>query len=296
VMQCLEKEAQHRPRAMDEVLVRLKLAKAELGGRSSGITVMSDDRNSMPEEAAISDPPQDLAELPVTRAMHARPRTGSHPAPRPVEQEQPAPHPITQPSFSSSSQIGLPTWSLGASLEGAIGSEDSTRPTRILGHMSKLGKPPRRPWAAILVGVVLGVVVLVAGGAWRLGLLDGAIDAAVDAVQSNARTRIGPPQLHAGGPTPVVARGPLAKKARLRITTEPPGADVLEDHDGLPRLLGTTPLTLPWDVDSEPGTRRLTLRKAGYVAASATVEAPGAQEREPVVLDVAAQLRPLPGK
>jgi hypothetical protein len=139
-------------------------------------------------------------------------------------------------------------------------------------------------------------VLLLGIGSWRLGLFDGVIDGAFDVARGNLRARMGHTAPAPAPVAPVVApappaAGPLAKKAKLRIVTEPEGADVLEEKDGLPRLLGTTPLTVSWDVQKEPAPRRLVLRKAGFVAATATVQPPLAADREPVRLEVKASLR-----
>jgi hypothetical protein len=103
-----------------------------------------------------------------------------------------------------------------------------------------------------------------------------------------AETKANPPP-----PGPVDATAtPRAKQVRLRVTSTPSGADVLEERDGLPRLLGVTPLTVAWNPEQEPGPKVLMLKREGYLPASARVPAPAAGPREPVTLDVSAALKP----
>jgi hypothetical protein len=83
--------------------------------------------------------------------------------------------------------------------------------------------------------------------------------------------------------------------ARLRIKTTPAGADVLDVSAGVPRLLGITPLVVPWEVVPGDGARTLQLRLPGHVPAVARVEPPApSASGEPVHVDVEAALRPLP--
>jgi hypothetical protein len=83
--------------------------------------------------------------------------------------------------------------------------------------------------------------------------------------------------------------------ARLRIKTTPAGADVLDVSTGVPRLLGITPLIVPWEVVPGDGARTLQLRLAGHVPAVARVDPPSPSTTGgPVHVDVEAALRPLP--
>ena len=163
--------------------------------------------------------------------------------------------------------------------------EDSTRPTRILGKLT-VRRKPKTPWAAISLGVLLGLAICAGGVAWRLGYVDEWLTRArpqIDVLRARATTST--TVTGAGAP-----HGPLAKRAKIRVTTEPPGADVLEVQGGLPRLLGVTPITLDWDVDAHP--RELLLRKEGYTPSAAAIAPPAKAFSEPVWVDVEAVLRP----
>jgi hypothetical protein len=169
------------------------------------------------------------------------------------------------------------------------GMEDSTRPTRVLGQLT-LQRPPKKPWPAIAAGTVLGLILCTGAVAWRLGT--------VDAVLLRLRPRLvawgvvdAPVTTPSLSPSPHAPVGPLAKHARVRVTSEPPGADVLEVQDGLPRLLGVTPLSIDWTIDG-PKSRELLLRKEGWKPSAASIAPPPLGPTDPVWVDVEAKLRP----
>jgi eukaryotic-like serine/threonine-protein kinase len=286
VMQCLEKDPDDRPRSMDEVLVRLKLARAELGGSASGIVVVSDERFSIPEGIAVSEPPGPMPEGVVTRVDRPKVEAPKRDAPfvdrsneLPPRPQQPTElQPGTDPRMAGTET----DWALGT-LDRPIKIDDSTRPTKIFGHVTAMSRPTRRPWAAMSFGALFGLLVLAAIVAWRTGRLDEMLARA----RGFGAARDAPPVVAPPGPS-----GPLAKAARLRIVTDPAGADVLEEKDGLPRLLGVTPLTLDWDIVASPAPRKLVLRKEGFVPAVANVAPPPEGSAPVVSLDVEAALRP----
>ncbi|MBI1946218.1 MAG: serine/threonine protein kinase [Deltaproteobacteria bacterium] len=275
VMECLEKDPAERPQSMDVVIQRLKLARAELGGPSSGVVVLSDERTSLPPQLPVSslvdggplvDPSFSADELPP-------------PEPELLETAlaRPVARPVTAWPTPAREQTAPSTVS-----PGALRLEDHTPSSRGGSRLSVIARPPRRPWAAIAAGIVLGLAICVGLIAWRLGSLDPLI-VRLWAGETGASTPHEPPPQH----------GPFAELARVRIKTTPPGADVLEVQGGLPRLLGVTPLTLTWDVAKEPRRRELVLRQSGYRAARATLDppAPRGLPSEPVWLDVEATLR-----
>lgn len=307
VDECLKKIPADRPDSMDAVLQRLKLVRAELGGTGSGVMVLSDERSGFsslpphPIEVSLSAPPVAVVDsVPEElRTRVDRHKSSSGQAARPIEPRasEPAPLPeTTAPSrVSPPPRIVRPTspgptetdWGLStAALASADDSE--TRPTHAMGL--RLQRPPRKPWAPIAAGIVLGLVLCVGGLAYRTGHLQpliararAQIDRAIDPpapVQERAPVESNQPR---------VTTEPHAKKARVRITTSPPGADVLEEHNGLPRLLGITPLTIDWTVQAM--TRELVLRKNGYIPSRATLVPPPPAAREPVLMDVDASLR-----
>jgi serine/threonine protein kinase len=237
VRDCLAKKAADRPATMDEVIKRLKLARAELGGQGSGVMVVSDERGSLAEQRAVE-----------------------------VDSLPPAPPPPP------------PARASRAAVERALTIEDSTRPTRILRAMKR---PPKRPIFPVAAGITIGLALCAGLVSWRLGGLDPLI----------ARLRAPVPRATLMMTAEPAVPGPFAKQARVRIRTVPPGADVLEIHDGLPRLLGTTPLTLSWDIPADARPRELLLRKDGFHPARARVVPPPPADREPVWLDVDAVLR-----
>ena len=260
---CLQKLPVDRPASMDAVAHRLKLVRAELGGMGSGIMVLSDEPVSRPPELPYSDLSLDhMAPVVVDpvpeqlRTLVDRPRA-------------------SLPRLAAALQHKA-TPSLATSIADA---DDSTRPTRDLGpHLRRRSQP----WRPIAAGVVVGTVLCAGLLTWRLGHLDSLFAA--------ARSLAAPP-LAAPAVRAVTPVGPHAQEARVRIRTWPEGADVLEVQDGLPRLLGVTPLTLDWHVDQHPLTRELILKKNGYLASTATLPPPAPAAREPVWLDVEATLR-----
>ena len=274
VMDCLQKEPGERPQSMDVVIQRLKLVRAELGGSGVNVVVLSDER--------ISLPPQ----LPVTSLIDGaplgEPSFSADELPLPVEQLTVPARPTQVPQPSSPTPPREQT-APSTVAPGALRVDDLTPSSRGGSRLSVIVRPPRRPWAAIVAGIALGLALCVGIIAWRLGSLDPLIVRLWTRDAGSSTPHEPPP------PT-----GPFADLARVRIKTTPSGADVLEVQGGLPRLLGVTPLTLTWDVANEPRRRELVLRKNGYRAARATLDppAPRGSPREPVWLDVEATLRP----
>ena len=279
VMECLAKDPANRPQTMDVVIQRLKLARAELGGSSSGVIVLSDERTSLPPQLPVSSlldgAPMGEAsfsadELPAPEPEPTRqqPTAVARPSRIPAAAPQPPPREQSTPSTVS---------------PGALHLDDHTPSSRISSRLSVIARPPRRPWAAIASGIVLGLGLCAGVIAWRLGTLDRLIVRLWATDTTSTTTHVPPPQ-----------HGPFAEQARVRIKTTPAGADVLEVQGGLPRLLGVTPLTLSWDVLADPHRRELVLRRSGYRPARATLDppAPRGTPSEPVWLDVEATLRP----
>jgi hypothetical protein len=167
------------------------------------------------------------------------------------------------------------TWTLGAL--------ESTHPTQVLGRIDV--KPRRRrPVIAIALGLFLGVGLAVGLIGWRLHSLGVELPFA----------HLWMPPAAMPPPPPGSKRATVAVKARIRIKTTPVGADVLEISSGVPRLLGITPLVVPWEVAPGDLPRQLLLKMAGHVPARATVDPPqtAAPNGQPVWLDVEATLRP----
>jgi serine/threonine-protein kinase len=262
---CLKKNAAERPPSMDAVVHRLKLVRAELGGTSSGITMLSDEKGTLPGRDAVFE-----SSMPSTPSTPSMP-----PAPDPSIPRRPLPRPsipprIVRPQAPQSRAQDL--------FDEDPSGEDSTRPTRVLALHLKGAQ--RRPWRPIVAGVGVGLALCSAFIAHRLDHLMpllARIQADGDA------SPVEPPA--------VMTAGTSARAARVRIKTTPAGADVLEVQEGLPRLLGITPLTLQWDVEHAPHTRELVLRKDGYAAAKAILRPPAPGRSEPVWLDVQAVLR-----
>jgi serine/threonine-protein kinase len=279
VDECLRKNPAERPQTMDAVAQRLKLARAEITGHASGIMVLSDERGERGERlTSLSDeqPEADLGE-----AIAERLRDELLPEEKPGPPPEPS-GPVVELGPSALKVKSNPPGEVDWGLSRPMTTEDSTRPTRVLGQIS-LKKPPRRPWAAISAGVVIGLIACGGLVAWRLGGLDPLLR---ELGLLDEPAPVAPPVT-----TSASAPGPLARSARVRIKTVPEGADVLEVVDGLPRLLGITPLTLEWNVEAQPRARELLLRKEGYAPSKATLTPPAAAEREPVWLDVEATLR-----
>lgn len=278
VLACLEKSASDRPRTMDDVLSGLRRARQELGGTSlvSGLIAVPDDiqaelREALAEPAAFArsanEPP---ATSPVAPPAPAQPPL-LDPLPEPPEWPPPSP---------SISQTPASVMSLGNSDEWQLG--------QVGGHSADTrAKPPahrRRRLSAAVVVVCVGALVFIIGGvgAWRTGVLDSLLPGAPPP----------PPTTTAPGPTATVA-----VSARLRIKTTPAGADVLDVSGRVPRLLGITPLVVPWEVAPGDGPRTLELRLLGHVPAVARVNPPApSATREVVQVDVEAALRALPNE
>ncbi len=339
VLKCLQKNASDRPTSMDEVISTLKRVRGEITGVLSGTTLLPDDLHArIAREAAnpnssgpntsrpdTSGPvPAHRASTtlaptaPVPSAPTTRPKTPRHGGGEQTSPSQTSPSSSSssassltgtpkksssssQPSLSTPLALGLTPGPLSISGEWKIGppTDESTRPTH--GPDPGAVAPRRTPGAAIAAGVVVGVLLAGVGIAARLGHLDGAIDAVVESAGSVAAD---------DPPAPLRPRGPVALQAasaRLRIKTDPPGADVYDvtpprhqqgsgsGQQGVPRLLGITPLVVPWTIAAGDPSKELLLKLPGHVTARARVEPPPPSgQRDPVTLDVDATLRPVP--
>lgn len=305
---CLKKLPVDRPESMDVVLQRLKLVRAELGGTGSGIMVLSDERSLLSQEASPvgmepSSPPVAVVDpVPVTLQTRLdrldrperleRPREPTAIPETTAPSALPPPPRIIRPTDPGTARTET-DWGLSAIPSIPSVDDSETRPTHAMGL--RLQRPPRKPWGPIAAGVVVGLVVCIGALAYKLGHLQPWIERGRVLLES--QTIIGrgaspaaqDDPAHALTPQPRVTTGPHAKKAKVRVTTSPPGADVLEEVNGLPKLLGITPLTIDWDVT--PMTRELVLRKAGYVPSRATLVPPAPAAKEPVRMEVDATLR-----
>ena len=185
--------------------------------------------------------------------------------------------PLSSPSVS---QTPSSLAALAQSGEWRLGDAVVSDASRSSFGSSRLQVQRRRGGGALLAGALIGLTVLGVGVAFRLGHLDGLLAS-----------------VQASEPTPQPA-GPKAKadaSVRLRIKTEPSGADVFDVTGGVPKLLGLTPLVVPWEVRAGDGGRTLQLKLRGHIPAQARVEPPTPSVGgEPVWLDVEATLRPLP--
>ena len=319
VLKCLQKKAVDRPATMDEVITTLKRARAEITGVMSGnINIPDDLRARLTRELGEGANSGPMA-IPVGAARNPDTDLPRPSPPKPVTQEQTSPSQAVPPqrrppaivvststststssASTSSSQPSLdmvqPLSPLAISGEWKIGppgtGEDSTRPTHVLGRLS-VQQAPRKPGAAVAGGVVVGLLLAAIAIAGRLGHLDRVLDTIVDVTTTEASPPAPPPR-------PAPLRATHKASARLRIKTEPAGADVFDVSSTPPRLLGITPLVLPWELaPGDPG-RELLLKLRGHVAARARVEPPPSARglappsKEPVILDVAAVLRRQP--
>jgi len=274
VRSCLEKKAADRPRSMDDVIAGLRRVRQELGGGPpvSGLVSVPDDIQAQLREALAESPPITLMPKEQTSPSQTAPPLKSPPDSQPSVPSIPASSPsISQTPSSLAALAQSGEWRIGDVVVEASRSRSSIGPRR---------PEPRRAGAAIVAGVVVGLVAVGVGLAWRLGHLDPLLLA------------LDPP------PPPPPPSGPTATaavSARLRIKTTPAGADVLDVSAGVPRLLGITPLIVPWEVAPGDGARTLQLRLPGHVPAVARVEPPApSASGEPVHVDVEAALRPLP--
>ncbi|MDP2340787.1 MAG: serine/threonine-protein kinase [Deltaproteobacteria bacterium] len=317
VLKCLEKKAADRPSTMDDVIAVLKRARAEITGVQSGNINIPDDLRARLirelGEGANSGPlPVPVPAPTTTKPTTAETKRPTGPIANPVRiaiprAESTSPSqarpdgggakPPKDPSSSSSQPPSLSPISLSGEwkIGPASASDESTRPTHVMGRLSVIEAKRRKPGAAIAAGVVVGVLlagVLIAG---RLGHLDDLLDRIVDVTSPD------PPPTPAPRPPPTLATEKAS--ARLRIKTQPEGADVFDvGGGGVPRLLGITPLVIPWEIAvGDPG-RELLLKLPGHVAARARVEPPSSARsktstpKDPVVLDVKAALRPQPAR
>jgi serine/threonine-protein kinase len=286
VVDMLAKNIADRPQSMDAVMKRLKLVRAELGGTGSGLVAFEADAlsQSQPPTPAIvdaSDPRASSAEIVATR-VDRKPTTQPSIATPTLDELRArviVAEPIAHYSPSSSSSAS-PL---------ARGGEDSTRPTRILQKLTARPPPGKKPWAAIALGVVLGLALCAAGASWRLGFVDQWFALAKPWLVEHGVLASTSPAIDTSSDAPPIPQGPLATIAMIKIVTEPAGADVLEVQGGLPRLLGVTPLTIKWEVDPHP--RELLLRKEGFKPSTATIPPPAKADAEPVWLDVSAVLK-----
>ncbi len=285
VTACLQKKASDRPRSMDEVAATLKRVRQEITGQgmSSPSITMPDDLRSLLREEPGESPPITLM-----------PKEGTSPS-----QTSPPQAPYTPPEYSapeySAPEYGAPSPSLsstpsslaalGQSGEWRIGEsppplEHSIRPIHGQGLARRSG---RGASVALFAGVLIGVGVAGAGIAFRLGHLDPLI-----------AMLLPPPPLPL--PPPTTVRATAATAARLRVKTTPAGADVFDISAGVPRLLGITPLVVPWEIAVGDPSKALLLKLPGHVPARAVVEPPlPLTGGGPVWLDVEATLRLVAG-
>ena len=302
VQHCLQKKAADRPATMDDVITVLKRARAEITGALSGnISIPDDLRAQLTRElgeGAHSGPIAVRSTTPTTPASTTPPAEQTSPSQTSPSKVAPAVRAVTvlprvptganaswsQPSINTPGPLSISgEWKIGPAAGAANGTDESTRPTHVLGRLS-VEPPRRRPGAAIAAGVVVGLTLAGLGIAGRLGHLDPVIDAV---------TALTSPEPAAEPPRPTTPLATQKASARLRITTDPAGADVFDVSGSVPRLLGITPLVVPWEIAvGDPG-RELLLKLRGHVAARAQVAPPPpSATKEPVVLDVAATLRP----
>jgi eukaryotic-like serine/threonine-protein kinase len=282
VLSCLEKKAADRSPTMDDVLAGLRRVRQELGGGgpASGLVSVPDDIQAQLREALAESPPITLLPKEQTSPSQTTPPLRNPPDSQPSWSPS---APSMPPPLSSSPSISQTPSSLAAlaqSGEWRIGDVVVGEPSRSRSSIGPRRPEPRRAGAAIIAGVVVGLAAAGVGLAWRLGHLDPLL-VAIDPP---------PPSPPPSGPTATAA-----VSARLRIKTTPAGADVLDVSAGVPRLLGITPLVVPWEVAPGDGARTLQLRLPGHVPAVARVEPPApSASGEPVHVDVEAALRPLP--
>jgi hypothetical protein len=271
---------------MDDVIAGLRRVRQELGGGApaSGLVSVPDDIQAQLREALAESPPITLMPKEQTSPSQTAPPLKSPPDSQPSWSPSlpSVPSPAAAVVVSASPSISQTPSSLAAlaqSGEWRIGDVVVGEASR---SRSSIGprRPEPRTGAAIVAGVVVGLLAVGVGLAWRLGHLDPLLVA------------LDPP------PSPPPPSGPTATaavSARLRIKTTPAGADVLDVSAGVPRLLGITPLVVPWEVVPGDGARTLQLRLPGHVPAVARVEPPApSASGEPVHVDVEAALRPLP--
>jgi hypothetical protein len=275
VTACLQKKQTDRPRSMDDIAAALKRVRQELTGQamSSPSLTMPDDLRALLREEPGESPPITL--------MPKEGSSPSHVAPAPVPAYAVEPQPSPSSSYTPSSLAVLANsgeWRIGAAPPPL---ENSIRPIHGNGPGSR--RHARRASWAVAAGVLIGLGVAGVGVAFRLGHLDAFI------------AMISPPQQ----PVPVTStvKATAAASARLRIKTTPPGADVFDVTSGVPRLLGITPLVVPWEIAVGDGSRALLLKLPGRVPARAMVDPPPpSSTNEPVWLDVEASLRAAPAR
>ena len=282
---CLEKKHGDRPKNMDEVITRLKRARQELGGGGapSGLHALgslSDDVQAHLAEGLLTSGPVPVAPEQTSPSQAAPPPMPPvPPVPPELSQSQSSVGPSPLQILSSHTPASLP--SLGHSAEWQLGltpAEESTRPTHAPGRLTV--EPRRGPTAPLLFGLTLGLMIAGLGIAFRLGALDPLITAMGGGVPLPSTTTA-----HVG------MTASEAASARLRIKTTPSGADVFEVTGGVTRLLGITPLVVPWEIAVGDPAKELLLKLPGHVPARARVEPPRPQGNGPVTLEVEAVLR-----
>jgi len=282
VRSCLAKKADGRPKNMDEVIAVLRKVRHELGGALSGLQSVPDDLQARLRDELAESSPSPQAQKPIVLVPKEQ-TSPSQTAPPPPMASPPTSSPGDERQFASPSISQTPSslaaldrsgeWRLGPPVVMSDSrSSSSERPGRLV------VRPKKRASAAIVFGVVVGLAIVAGAVAYRLGHLDRVI------------AMVNPPP-------PPLPSGPVAAadvSVRVRIKTTPPGADIFDVSSGVPRLLGLSPLVLPWEVKAGDPGRELQLRLNGHVPARARVEPPAPSPRgEPVWLDVEATLRTL---
>jgi serine/threonine protein kinase len=270
VTACLQKKQTDRPRSMDDIAAALKRVRQELTGQamSSPSLTMPDDLRALLREEPGESPPITLMPKEGSSPSHVAPAS----VPAYAVEAQPSPSSSYTPS-SLAVLANSGEWRIGAAPPPL---DNSVRP--IHGHGPGSRRHVRRASWAVAAGVLIGLGVAGVGVAFRLGHLDQFI------------AMISPPQQPVPVTSTVKATAPAS--ARLRIKTMPAGADVFDVTSGVPRLLGITPLVVPWQIAVGDGSRALLLKLPGHVPARAMVDPPPpSSTNEPVWLDVEASLR-----
>jgi serine/threonine protein kinase len=258
VTDCLAKNPDDRPPGMEELIARLKLVTAQIGGENlpSFISMSGDGHDRVRESQSM--PSKDSHSSSVVATTSLPPPSFARPADTHAEP--------TLPSAPSTS----PTLDIGN-----VPITDHP-PTYMLGRR----KEPTPKRNVFIIGISFGLLVFLVG----LVVLDADVR---DRIASALGREMPKEQ------TPVVDGKPIIEhRARIRVKTTPADANVFEaPSSGLPVLLGTAPLTLDWRMrEGEP--RTIVIKKHGFADARTEVRIPIGVHQEPVQLEIDVQLTP----
>lgn len=279
VTDCLAKRPDQRPVAMDVVIARLKVVRAELGGGSGAFVSHSGEGDAVREGEPLELPPP--TPPPIPSSLSTPPRAAAEGSSSSMRSLSPSLAPSLPPSLSSSLAPPPPA----EEMVGGLTLDESTRPTSVL----RVGTARRLVLALLGMVLAAAAIVVVVGWGLEAGWLPPLLEKARLGLGAKAPTAEAEPEPWARG-NPVDDTPGRAKQVTLRITSTPKGAEVVEATEWGSRPVGTTPLSLSWKTAPDGPVRRFVLSAPGFAPAKAVAAPPPAEAKPPYIMDLHVEL------